>query len=114
VKKINIVKKSLEFNEIMHNGKKYKNDYFIVYTKGNDLNRYRFGITVGKKISNAVNRNKLKRQVRNILDYHKNLYSKSQDYIIILRKSSLNEKYSILEENLIKILEKMEKNYENK
>ena len=108
MKKINVVKSNEEFNLIMNKGKCLKNKYFVLYSMNNNLDKYRFGVSVGKKVCNAVNRNKLKRQVRNILDYHKNLYSKSKDYIIIVRKSSLNEKYSILEENLVKLLEKTE------
>lgn len=112
MKKINVVKSNEEFNHIINKGICLKNKYFVIYSMKNNLDKYRFGISVGKKITNAVGRNKLKRQVRNILDYHKNLYSKGKDYIIIVRKSSFEEKYSILEENLIKILEKMEREYE--
>ena len=112
MKKINVVKSNEEFNLIMNKGKCLKNKYFVLYSMHNKLDKYRFGISVGKKVTNAVGRNKLKRQVRNILDYHKNLYSNNKDYIIIVRKSSLGEKYEILEENLVKILKKMEESYE--
>ena len=112
MKKLNIVKSNEEFNLIMNKGICIKNKYFVMYSMTNNLDKYRFGISVGKKVSNAVNRNKLKRQVKNILDYHQNLYSKSRDYIIIVRKSSLGEKYSIIEENLVNLLKKMEKEYE--
>lgn len=112
MKKTNVVKSNEEFNLVIKKGKNLKNKYFVLYMIDNNLDKYRFGISVGKKVCNSVNRNKLKRQVRNILDNHKNIYSKSRDYIIIVRKSSLNEKYSILEENLIKLIEKMEKENE--
>ena len=112
MKKINIVKSNEEFNLVMNKGKCIKNKYFVMYSVPNNLDKYRIGISVGKKVCNAVNRNKLKRQVRNILDYHKNLYSKSKDYIIIVRKSSLGEKYSCLEENLVNLFKKMEREYE--
>jgi ribonuclease P protein component len=112
MKKMNVVKSNIEFNDIMKTGKSFKNYYFVLYTKENDLEKYRFGISVGKKVCNAVGRNRLKRQVRNILDNHKNLYSKSRDYIIIVRKSCLNEDYHNLEINLVNLLEK-EKKYEN-
>lgn len=112
MKKTNVVKSNEEFNLVIKKGKNLKNKYFVLYMIDNNLDKYRFGISVGKKVCNSVNRNKLKRQVRNILDNHKNIYSKSRDYIIIVRKSSLNEKYSILEESLIKLIEKMEKENE--
>ena len=116
MKKINVVKSNLEFNNIIKTGKWVKNNYFVVYYKENDLNKYRFGISVGKKVCNAVNRNKLKRKVRNILDNHKNIYSNSIDYIIIIRKSCLLASYQTLEENLINLLRKLEKEnrYEKK
>ena len=112
MKKINIVKSNEEFNLVMSKGKCIKNKYFVMYSIPNNLDKYRFGISVGKKVCNAVNRNKLKRQVRNILDNNKKIYSKSRDYIIIVRKSSLGEEYSCLEENLVNLLKKMEREYE--
>jgi len=112
MKKINIVKSNEDFNNVINKGKIVKNKYFVVYSINNNLNRYRVGISVGKKVCNAVNRNKLKRQVRNILDYNENLCSKNKDYIIIVRKSSFLENYSILEENLVNLLKRMEKENE--
>ena len=112
MKKINVVKSNQEFNEIIKVGKCLKNKYFVLYYRNNNLNLYRFGISVPKKVCNAVNRNKLKRKVRNIVDNSKNLYSKQKDYIIIIRKSCLNENFHILEDNLIYLLNKIEK--ENK
>ena len=109
MKKINVVKSNEDFNDILKTGRYVKNRYFVIHYKNNNLNKYRFGISVGKKVCNAVNRNKLKRKVRNILDNHKNLYSNSKDYIIIVRKSCLLEKFNILEENLIYLLKKVEK-----
>lgn len=113
MKKINVVKSNEDFNNIMKTGKCLKNYYFILYYKENNLNKYRFGITVGKKVCNAVNRNKLKRKVRNILDNHKNLYSNTKDYIIIIRKSCLLEDYHKLEDNLVYLFEKVEKENKN-
>ena len=106
MKKINVVKSNQEFNDVIKTGSLLKNNYFILYTKDNQLKRFRFGISVPKKICNAVNRNKLKRKIRNILDNYKNLYSKHKDYIIILRKSCLLADYHILEDNLIYLLKK--------
>ena len=42
-------------------------------------------ISVNKKIGNAVVRNKLKRQVRDII--MKNMVTKNEDYVIILSSS---------------------------
>ncbi len=107
MKKINVVKNNQEFNDVIKTGFLLKNNYFVLYTKKNELKRFRFGISVPKKVCNAVNRNRLKRKIRNILDNHKNLYSKEQDYIIILRKSCLDATYQELENNLVYLFEKL-------
>lgn len=94
MKKRNVVKESRDFSKIMKCGKKYLNDAFSVYYFSNDYNDYRFGISVSKKIGNAVVRNKIKRQMRNIIDKYKNIYPKNKDYIIIIRRNYLNLDFS--------------------
>ena len=74
MKKINVVKSNEEFNEIIKTGRFVKNHYYVIYYKNNNLNKYRFGISVGKKICNKVNKNKLKKKIKNILNNNKNIY----------------------------------------
>ncbi len=107
MKKNHTVKNNIEFNNIIKSGICLKNKYFVLYYQNNDLNKYRFGISVPKKVCNAVNRNKLKRQIRNILHNHQNIYSNTKDYIIIIRKSCLMENFHILEDNLINLIKKV-------
>ena len=57
--------------------------------------------------------NKLIEEIKDIVDNYKNIYSKSKDYIIIIRKSCLNEAYSVLEDNLGNLLQKLEKEMKN-
>ena len=78
-----------------------KNRYFYIYNKENNLNKYRFAICVSKKIGNAVTRNKVKRQIKDILDKNKNLFSYQTDYVIIVRKEINSLNYSQISENLI-------------
>jgi len=92
MKKEEVVKKNREFDTIIKKGKFKKNSEFIIYFDENNKDINRFGISVSKKIGNAVNRNYYKRVIRNICDNSKNLYSNRKDYIIIMRKGlvSLN------------------------
>lgn len=105
MKKHNIVKKNYDFERIISNRKFIKNKYFVLYFQENNLENYRFGISVGKKIGNAVIRNKYKRKLRVIIDDHKKLYQNNLDYIIILRRESLDlsfEQLNIEFEDLFK------------
>ncbi len=106
MKKQNIVKTNREFQNILATGKYIKNKDFVIYYKNNNLSKIRFGISVGKKIGNAVTRNYYKRQLRNIIDNNKNIYSKSTDYIIIVRKSCLETNYQDLEKSFINLMKK--------
>lgn len=86
MKKEEIVRSNREFDNIIKNGRYMKNKEFAIYFLNNNQNNKRFGISVGKKIGNAVTRNYYKRIIRNICDKNKNLYSNGKDYIIIMRK----------------------------
>jgi len=109
MKKINVVKKNYEFNDIIKKGKTLKNKFYIVYFKKNNLSKYRFGISVSKKLGNAVLRNKYKRKLRNIIDNNKKSYQKSYDYIIILRKSCIDVEFQLLEEKFKELIEVIDK-----
>lgn len=81
------IKSKVEFDDILSTGSKIKNSYFLLCFKPKKMQNSRFGIAVGKKIGNAVVRNKYKRLIREIIRKNLNNYSKDDDYIIILRKS---------------------------
>lgn len=104
MKKYEIVKEHTEFDDIIAKGKYKKNKYFVIYNKESNFSYPRFGIAVGKKIGNAVTRNKFKRQIRMIINNNKNLFKKNEDYIIIVKRSSLDLNFSELNDNLIELV----------
>ena len=113
MKKINIVKKNIEFNNIMKTGDRFVSDIFYVYVKNNIYNYNRFGVSVSKKIGNAVNRNKYKRRIRSIIDKYE-FSILGYDMIVISRPSIKNFNYSYIENNLFNLLNKIGDKYEKK
>mgnify|MGYP003289603013 CR=1 FL=1 len=105
MKKINIVKNSRDFTRIIKSKVPFKNKYFVIYKESTKEEIYKFGISVSKKIGNAVVRNKLKRQIKSIID--KKDYKKGFNCIIILRKSVLDLTYNELEKNLFEVISKL-------
>ena len=87
------VKKAGEFQTIIEHRKFVSCPSFVLYVKARKEEHSRIGISVGKKLGNAVVRNKTKRQVRmmfqEIYDFDENF-----DGILIVRKKFLEQSYS--------------------
>ena len=113
MKKYEVVKNNRDFEKIISKKKCVKNNDFIIYYIDNMLTLNRFGISVGKKIGNAVERNYYKRIIRNICDIEKKLYSKNKDYIIIMRKGCLELDFDGIKDSLSYLIKKINKEKEN-
>lgn len=98
------VKKSDEFAEIMKYKKFYSSPSFVIYVKPRKEDHARIGISVGKKMGNAVVRNKIKRQVRMMVqDIY--TFDENFDTIILIRVKYHEESYI----NNKKVLERLVK-----
>ena len=105
MKKINIVKENRDFNQIIQRNRPFRYKDFIIYINKREPSVYRFGLSVGKKIGNAVTRNHIKRQIREIVS--QNDYKNDFDCIIIVGKGILNRNFSEMSENLNFALRKL-------
>lgn len=107
------VKKNEEFSKIISQKNSLANKSFIIYVAQNKIDHVRLGISVSKKLGNAVVRNKIKRQIRSMAAEIVDLNS-TNDYIIIARKDYLLYNYEdnkkSLEKLMIKINKRMGKN----
>lgn len=107
MKKVNVVKKNDDFAKAIKKGRYYKHPYFVIYIYKNNFDKYRFGISVSKKLGNAVCRNKIKRQMRNIIDKYKNYYSNGLDYIIIIKDGYKKASFEQVENNYKLLIDKI-------
>lgn len=105
MKKFEVVKKKEDFNLIIKSCPFIKNKYFTIYIRKREESISNFGLAISKKVGNAVARNKLKRQVRMIIDAHKDIFSKSCDYIIMIKKECVEAGFQKLENKLIELIE---------
>lgn len=81
------IKKNEEFQKIIRQKKSIVHSKFVIYFRKND-EHLRVGISVSKKLGNAVVRNKIKRQIRMMIQQ---VFDKNEklDCIIIVRKKYL-------------------------
>lgn len=112
MKKINVLKKSQDFEKIIKNNKSFRSRLFFIYVQRHEETNYHFGLSVGKKIGNAVRRNQVKRQLREIIS--KNDYQKNFDCIIIVRREINNVNFSEIKTELNEIFKKIKIIKENK
>lgn len=79
-----------------------------VKVRENTLSYSRFGIVVGLKISKkAVERNLLKRRVRDVLTKHFEEIESGYDIMVLIQKSALNAGYKTVEEDFLKAIDKV-------
>ncbi|EOL49205.1 ribonuclease P protein component [Enterococcus phoeniculicola] len=86
MKKTYRVKKEREFQRVFQEGTSFANRRFVVYRLEKPAQEhFRVGISVGKKIGNAVERNAVKRKIRASLFEIKERIDPELDFIVIAR-----------------------------
>ena len=105
MKKKNIIKESFEFDRIIKNNKSQKYKDYIIYIEYVNSNDYHFGLSVGKKVGNAVMKNKIKRRLKNIID--KNNYKNGFNCIIIVGRGIIDRSYEEMTINYNKAIESL-------
>ncbi len=102
------VKRNEDYSKIISKRNSVANQAFIVYSMNNGLDHARVGISVSKKLGNAVVRNKLKRQIRAMTNELMD-FERKNDYIIIARKGYLRYNYNDNKNLLNKLFNKINK-----
>jgi len=80
--------KSKEYQVLRFSGKKIENKDFILVYKINELINSRLGITVSKKVGCAVERNRIKRIIREFFRINRSMLFKHVDLNFIAKKSA--------------------------
>lgn len=110
MKRTEMIKSKKDFSTMIHSKNFYKSDLFIIYIRKSMQEEMHFGIAISKKVGNAVIRNKLKRQIRSIIDMDKILFPKKQDYIIMIRNKCAEATFQEMKASIEELLKGMEKN----
>ena len=109
--KILSLSKNKDFKSIL-TGKKVSNKYLSIFFKklsDKSIKKLNISFIVKKKIGNAVIRNKIKRRLKNIMnDAVKSInINFNYSYLLISRKSVLDDNYKIIKEKVFQDFEKI-------
>lgn len=79
----------------------------VVYARQNDLGWSRLGLTVSRKVGNAVTRNLWKRRLREIFRLNKSRFPQGHDMVLIVRAKGCAPEYQALEEEVLTLAGKV-------
>src|SRR5690625_1866460 len=99
------IKKNDEFQYVFKNGKSFANRQFVVYVlKRRECYPFRIGLSVSKKIGNAVTRNRVKRLIRATVQQLIDDIPNGYDMIIIARNPTANMNFHAVKSSLTHVL----------
>ena len=102
--KIVALSKNQDFKNLLKE-RKISNKYLTIYfgkLSNKDNKKLNISFVAKKKLGNAVNRNKIKRRLRNIMNeaVKKISFNFNYSYLVIAKITMLNNKYAIIKETL--------------
>lgn len=83
-----VLNKNRDFLSLYRKGKSFVSKAVVIYVRPNGLPYNRFGITAGKKVGNAVMRNRAKRIIRQVYRDNELLFPIGIDIVFVARKAA--------------------------
>lgn len=98
-----ILRRKSDFQKIHRFGKSYANRYLVMYVFTASGLEDKVGFAAGKKLGNAVTRNRVKRLMREC--YRLNQFKVKEGYTLLLvgRKAATTEKYDVIEKAFLNL-----------
>lgn len=82
------------------------NSYLVLYARKNHTDQNRVGITTGKKLGNAVVRNRARRRLREIYRCNESRFIPGYDIVVVARGRSVDADFSRLTGAYLSLAEK--------
>lgn len=102
-----MLKKNHEFKRLYNKGKSAVSGCAVVYCRQNGRKENRLGVTVSTKIGGAVQRNLIRRRLKEIYRLSEDRVSSGYDIVIVARMRSRYAGFGELESSVISLLRKL-------
>jgi ribonuclease P protein component len=97
---------SSDFQQVRQHGKFYASPIMVLAFLRNELDHSRFGFVVSKRLGKAVQRNKVKRQMREAIRLQIGQIKPGFDLVLIARQQICEARYQEIEQTLQHLLKK--------
>lgn len=105
IKKKYRVKSEYDFQKVFHEGKSVANRQLVLYIFSKpEQAHFRIGISVGKKIGNAVKRNQVKRYIRQAIQELENQIDPQLDFLLIARPDIRDKNFQEIKQSIIHVM----------
>ena len=101
------LRKDSDFRRVYKHGKSFANRYLVMYIMRNNLEYNRVGISVSKKVGKAINRNKIRRRIKE--SYRLNIDANVKygyDIVFIARVAIKEADYKDIEKSMNHLIRK--------
>ena len=94
--KQNILRKNKQFQSVYRYGKSYANRIMVIYVLSNKDTQRKVGFAAGKRLGNAVVRNRVKRLLRETYRLNQHKLKLGFDLLLVGRKPMVDVKYKVV------------------
>lgn len=101
------IKENRVFRQLYHRGRSRVDRFLVVYCRKNRQPVSRLGFTVSGKLGGAVQRNRVRRRLREIYRLHEAQILPGYDIVIVARSRAMDASYQQLEECLLRLLDQL-------
>jgi len=102
------LQKRYQFQQTQLSGRRIHTPHFLIVVQANALQNTRLGITVTKKVGNAVQRNRIKRVVREVFRRNRSMFPLGHDLVFIAKRGASDIDYGSLLSELQRASKKLQ------
>jgi ribonuclease P protein component len=95
------IRKRTEYLQVQGRGRKLHSEHFLVFVLPRETpGQTRFGVTVSKKVGMAVERNRVKRLVREVCRRHKAWFPTGIEVVVVAKRAAAPLTFEMVEREM--------------
>jgi ribonuclease P protein component len=101
-----IIKKNKNYKSVYDCNNSISDYNLVIFIKKNDYKYSRFGFTAAKKIKKAVDRNLIRRRLKEIVRQREHKIKEGYDIVLMARVNAVESDYRSLESSFVKLMKR--------